>query len=102
MAHSQDDRSKQSKELEELRHNIVLDLAREYHRLCDAFDNSVCTGPIGKSGSRLPATTEEHYAMAQNALYVRRELRKRLPPGSSFKKFQHAVVAVAKEFNCDQ
>lgn len=84
-----------SKDWDDLRHNIVLQLAREYHSRCDAFDEEVCTGPPGKHGGKLPATMDERIAMARHSLHLRRELREKLPPGVSYKAFERAIFEVA-------
>ena len=42
-------------------------LAKEYHRRCDDYDNLVCTGAKGPGGGVMPANGEERMKMSINA-----------------------------------
>jgi hypothetical protein len=42
--------------------------ARDYHERCEAFDRTVCTGPVGRDGGVLPATPAERVAIERNAI----------------------------------
>lgn len=50
------------------------DLAREYYDRTEAYDRSVCTGPISPSGRIIPATVHEAALININAEKLRREL----------------------------
>lgn len=52
------------------------DLAREYYKRTEAYDRTVCTGPI-EHGSIMPATSEEFRIINRHAIAVHRELRQR-------------------------
>lgn len=49
------------------------DMARQYHAECEAFDRTVCTGPI-REGSIAPADYREMAAINRNAHKVMRRL----------------------------
>jgi hypothetical protein len=49
------------------------DLAREYYERAEAYDRTVCTGPI-RDGSILPATGEEFVLIKRHAIELHREL----------------------------
>lgn len=49
------------------------ELARRYHADCEAYDRTVCTGPI-RHGSVMPAHFREAYLVGRNASQVRRRL----------------------------
>lgn len=51
-------------------------LADEYHERCEAYDRTVCTGPI-LDGSIMPIDHRERYLISRNAQRVRRELVER-------------------------
>ena len=51
-------------------------LAEEYHQRTEAFDRTVCTGPI-LHGSIMPATPREMATINRHAAAVRRELEDR-------------------------
>lgn len=56
--------------------NITLDdLASIYHRECEAFDLSVCSGPITDDGI-LPANAQELALINRYATSVRKRLEK--------------------------
>lgn len=50
----------------------LLELAIEYHRRCDAYDGTVCTGRY--KGEIVPATAEERRASEHCAIQTRKEL----------------------------
>lgn len=52
------------------------DLAAEYYRRTEAYDRTVCTGPIGRDGI-LPATDQERRLIAINARAVLCDLHRR-------------------------
>lgn len=52
------------------------DLAREYYERAEAYDRTVCTGPIC-DGSILPATGEEFVLINRHAIELHRELARR-------------------------
>ena len=41
--------------------------ARDYHRRCEAYDRTVCTGGFGKGGGIMPATNREYILINSNA-----------------------------------
>ena len=52
---------------------LLRDLAREYHERTEAYDSTVCTGPIVRGGI-MPATPEQHALINRHARTVRDEL----------------------------
>lgn len=53
---------------------LLYDLAKEYDERCEAYDRTVCTGPIGPEGGILPATVHERGLISLNAARVQKEL----------------------------
>jgi hypothetical protein len=51
----------------------LVELANEYHRRCEEYDRSVCTGPI-VNGAIMPATYREMGLINRNAGAVLREV----------------------------
>lgn len=49
------------------------ELADEYHRRCEEFDRTVCTGPI-RGGEIMPATDRERMIINRYASTLREEL----------------------------
>ena len=49
-------------------------LATRYHTECEAYDRTVCTGPI-RHGEIMPLTSRELALVNQNAQVVKRRLR---------------------------
>ncbi len=47
------------------------DLANEYHITCEFYDQTVCTGPIMRDGSILPANGQQQALISRHALEVR-------------------------------
>ena len=54
--------------------NKVYELSRQYHEETEAYDRTVCTGPI-RSGSILPMSPKELALINRNASIVLRKLR---------------------------
>lgn len=52
------------------------DLADEYPRRCEAFDRTVCTGPM-RDGCIMPATPRKMAIISRHACEVRAEMRQR-------------------------
>src|SRR5574337_277762 len=55
------------------RDNRLHDLATRYHTECEAYDQTVCTGPIGQDGI-MPASPREMALINRNAHAVRKRL----------------------------
>jgi len=55
------------------RDNRLHEFATHYHTECEAYDQTVCTGPTGKDGI-MPATPREMALINRNALAVRKLL----------------------------
>lgn len=55
------------------RERTLYELARRYHDECEAYDRTVCTGPV-IDGAILPATPHERALVIRNAANVRRSL----------------------------
>lgn len=51
-------------------------LAKEYHERTEAYDRTVCTGPI-RDGSIRPVNVYEMTAVLRHAILVRKELEER-------------------------
>lgn len=60
----------------EFKRSPLDDLADEYHRRCEAFDRTVCTGPL-RDGGIMPATHREMRIISRHACEVRAEMRQR-------------------------
>lgn len=58
---------------ESARDRWLIDLAKEYHTRTEAYDRSICTGPI-LHGGIIPETPHQHRAIHRNATAVHREL----------------------------
>jgi hypothetical protein len=56
---------------------FIHDLANEYHERCEAYDRTVCSGPIGPEGGILRGTPRERGLINRNAYAVRKELLRR-------------------------
>jgi hypothetical protein len=68
------------------------ELAEEYHRTCEDYDRTICTGPI-KDGVILPATGEEASAINRHAIAVRNGLfRKARELGFDRQQWMEAIV----------
>ena len=50
----------------------------DYYMACEAYDRTVCTGPIGRDGIQ-PATAREFGLINQNARREMAEMRRRYP-----------------------
>ena len=55
------------------RDNRLHELATRYHAECEAYDQTVCTGPMGQDGI-MPATPHEMAMINRNAHAVRKRL----------------------------
>lgn len=67
------------------------ELADEYHERCEAYDRTVCTGPVGRDGI-LPATNSELRLINRNASAVRRDIERRaLMLGYSHEQVARAI-----------
>lgn len=65
-------------------------LAKQYHDRCEAYDRSVCTGPVGIDGI-MPATARELNLITRNAQLVRKEILERNGVGPA--AFSAALIA---------
>jgi hypothetical protein len=71
-------------------------LAEEYERRAEAYDRTVCTGPIGPDGI-MPATHAELAAINRHAHQVRRELVERaVRAGFTETQFKEAMMHQAR------
>ena len=52
------------------------ELAKEYHEKCEAYDRTVCTGPIGRDGI-LPVNSHERKLICENARVLLRGLMRK-------------------------
>jgi hypothetical protein len=57
------------------RDNRLHELATRYHTECEAYDRTVCTGPLGRDGI-MPATPNEMGLINRNAHAVRKSMEK--------------------------
>lgn len=57
----------------EARDRVLVQLADEYHQRTEAFDRTVCTGPMGHEGI-MPANPRQLALINANAQRIRREL----------------------------
>ena len=48
-------------------YQAAFDIWSDYFRTCEAFDRTVCTGPIGRDGGVLPASPTERALIEKNA-----------------------------------
>ncbi len=55
------------------RDNRLHELATRYHTACEAYDQTVCTGPMGQDGI-MPANPHEMALINRNAHGVRKSL----------------------------
>jgi len=68
-------------------------LAAEYHERTEAYDRTVCTGPIVRGGI-MPATAYERVAINRHAAIVRAELLAcALRLGYTNEQFQKAIAS---------
>lgn len=71
-------------------------LAAEYCRRTEAYDRTVCTGPIGRDGI-LPATPREMSLIGRNAFAIKKELEQRaLENGYTAEQFRDVMRQYAK------
>lgn len=70
----------------------LLDLAEEYHRTTEAFDRTVCTGPI-QYGDIMPANYQELLLINKHAREVRERIyREALELGFTTKRIREAIA----------
>ncbi len=68
------------------------ELAEEYHRRCEEYDRTVCTGPL-RNGEVMPADGAELVAINKNAQYVLRRLEKQVVAlGFDRRQWQKAII----------
>ena len=71
-------------------HDVLLDkLARHYHDITEAYDRTVCTGPI-VSGEIQPASPREFYLISRNAAYTIKMILAE-EPGITRKELHQAI-----------
>lgn len=69
------------------------ELAKEYHETTEAYDRTVCTGPIGRDGI-FPANSHERGLIGKHARTILKGLTKKarergIEPGLVMKAIQH-------------
>lgn len=70
----------------------LVKLADEYHQRTEAFDRTICTGPVGYAGIQ-PTNAREAALVNDNALRVRRELVDRaMHAGFTEAQFKEALM----------
>lgn len=70
----------------------LVKLADEYHQRTEAFDRTVCTGPVGHAGIQ-PANAREAGLVNASALQIRRELVDRaVHAGFTESQFKEALM----------
>lgn len=52
----------------------LIELAEEYHRRCELYDRTVCTGPIRSRLGVMPTSTQEIKLCSANAAKIGAEL----------------------------
>ncbi len=68
----------------------LIELAREYHKECDTFDDRVCSGK--HKGVSMPVTPIERMEVDANAMRVRdKKLAEAMSLGFTQKQFQDAL-----------
>lgn len=79
-------------------HSIKLrQLARQYIEGCEAYDRTVCTGPIER-GAIMPRTSEEWALVRSNAHIAAEQLRRQAKDmGISAKEFNLALMKARTE-----
>jgi hypothetical protein len=77
---------------------LLYELAKEYHETCEAYDRTVCSGPIGPDGA-MPASYAERGLINRNAKKVRDAIAKRAEDaqlGITRAELQDAIVRYEK------
>lgn len=70
---------------------LLFDLAAEYHRRCEAYDRTVCTGPVTRDGV-LPADARQLYLINRHASTILHEIKSRATIcGFTNKELMHAI-----------
>lgn len=78
-------------------HNVLHDLAAQYHQRTEAYDRTVCTGPMGRDGI-LPADGYERGLINSHARRVANELGAKIATlGFTPKQWQRAIYDAAHE-----
>ncbi|MCD9124008.1 hypothetical protein [Cupriavidus sp. UGS-1] len=73
------------------------ELVDEYHRRTDDFDRTICTGPIGPDGERLPANAREMATIMRHANAVLQDVRDRAKLlGFTWKELREELRAYAR------
>lgn len=76
----------------EARDRVLVELADEFHRRTEAFDRTVCTGPMTQNGV-MPANHREGAVINANAQRIRRELVDRaVQAGFTEAQFKEAMM----------
>ena len=70
---------------------ILRKLAQEYHERTEAYDRTVCTGPITPAGYILPMNAGERKKILAFSQQVRQELIGRLPTSITRQELAHAI-----------
>jgi len=74
------------------------ELAEEYHRTCEDYDRTICTGPI-KDGAIMPAHGAEVSAISRHAQAVRDGLWRHVAPlGFSRQQWMEAISDVGRHY----
>lgn len=74
------------------RERILREAAEEYHRRCESFDRTRCTGRSPR-GLAIPQDARERAEIGRNAARVRREMRRELEGwGYTAQEIQDAIV----------
>lgn len=69
----------------------AVELAERYHRETEAYDRTICTGPI-RYGSVMPSCPHEMAMSNRNAIEVRRQImREAAQHGISRQDMMHAI-----------
>lgn len=76
----------------EAQDRMLVQLAAEYHQRTEAFDRTVCTGPMGHEGI-MPANHRQRALINANAQRIRRELVDRaVQAGFTEAQFKEAMM----------
>lgn len=69
---------------------ILRELAREYHERTEAYDRTICTGPIIR-GRIMPGAALETSAINRHAMQVLEDLKRRLPNGKTISDLHREI-----------
>lgn len=82
--------------------SFLWDLAREYYKRTEAFDRTVCTGPIGRDGI-MPIDHQQAAIIGRNAYLVFRDLcRAAESDGFSSKELKEAMRSYVQSHQFQQ